>query len=262
MREAVSQILEERAQLTGGMSRMVMASLVLHGLLVASLIFTPDFWSSRVERESAPMMISLGGAPGPDSGGMNTISNRAIQREAAPEEKPTVTPPATKPPEMIAPEPKAAKPAPKTPAKPIEKPKEPSSTRKESSGERVAPGSGKVETPGAAQVPFGGLTTGGGGSGGARTNVENFCCPAYIESVVSVVRRNWRERQNIAGRNTIRFVINRDGTIHDIGVEQSAGQLLDIASMRAVSTTGRVPALPREYTGNTLTFYLDFVYTR
>lgn len=261
MREAVSDILEERAQLASGMSRMVLVSLGLHTLLVASLFFAPQFWSIRVEREEMPMMISLGGAPGPDSGGMNTISNRAVQRETAPEEKPTVTPPSTKPPEMVLPEPKAAKPAPKTPAKPIEKPKEPSSTRKPSSGEKVAPGAGKVETPGAPQVPFGGLTTGGGGDGG-YVDVANFCCPAYISSVVSVVRRNWSGRQGINGQNTIKFVIHRDGRIDGIAVAESGGQLLDMASMRAVTTTRRVPALPREFTGNSLTFYLDFEYKR
>ena len=262
MREAVSDILEERAQLDGDMRRMVVVSFVLHGLLVASLFFAPGFWSISVEREETPMMISIGGAPGPDSGGLNTISNRAVQREASPEEKPTVTPPATKPPEMVLPEPKAAKPAPKTPPKPIEKPKEPSSARKESSGEKVAPGAGKVETPGAPQVPFGGLTTGGGGDGAGRVDVANFCCPSYISSVVSIVRRNWSGRQGINGQNTIRFVIHRDGRIDGIAVAESGGQLLDIASMRAVTVTRQLPPLPREYTGNTLTFYLDFDYKR
>lgn len=262
MREAVSDILEERAQLASGMSRMVLLSLLLHGVLVASLFFAPKFWSISVERETTPMMISLGGAPGPDSGGMNTISNRAIQREAAPEEKPTVAPPATKPPEMVMPEPKAAKPAPKTPAKPIEKPKEPSSSRKESAGEKVAPGAGKVETPGAPQVPFGGLTTGGGGTGGARVNVTNFCCPNYIETIVSIIKRNWSERQGFKGQNTIRFVIHRDGRIDGVAVDRSGGQLLDMASTRALAITRQLPPLPREFTGNTLTVYLDFEYNR
>jgi TonB family protein len=241
---------------------MVLVSFALHGLLVASLFFAPGFWSINVERDATPMMISIGGAPGPDSGGLNTISNRAVQREAAPEEKPTVTPPATKPPEMVVPEPKAAKPAPKTPAKPIEKPKEPSSARKESAGEKVAPGAGKVETPGAPQVPFGGLTTGGGGTGGARVNVENFCCPSYVETIVSIVKRNWSQRQGFKGKNTIRFVIHRDGRIDAVAVDQSGGQLLDMASIRALSVTRQLPALPREFTGDTLTVYLDFEYNR
>ena len=262
MREAVSDILEERAQLTSGMSRMVVVSFGLHTLLVASLFFAPQLWSINVERETSPMMISLGGAPGPESGGMNTISNRAIQRETAPEEKPTVTPPATKPPEMVLPEPTAAKPAPKTPAKPIEKPKEPSSARKPSSGEKVAAGAGKVETPGAPQVPFGGLTTGGGGVGGARVTVTNFCCPTYLENVVGIIKRNWTERQGISGQNTVKFVIHRNGSITGVVIDQSGGHLLDMASLRALSVIRQVTPLPREFAGDTLTVYLDFEYKR
>jgi TonB family protein len=237
-------------------------SFALHGLLVASLFFAPGFWSISVEREETAMMIDFGGAEGPDSGGMNTISNRAVQRETAPEEKPTVTPPATKPPEMVLPEPKAAKPTPKTPPKPIEKPKESSSARKESSGEKVASGAGKVETPGAPQVPFGGLTTGGGAVGGARVSVVNFCCLSYLQSVVSIIKRNWTESQGITGQNTVRFVIDRNGRISGVAIEKSAGHLLDMASLRAMATTRQVRPLPPEFSGNTLTVLLDFEYKR
>ena len=123
MREAVNEILSERAQMTDGMSRMVVLSVAAHGLLVASLLFAPDFWTTSATDKSTPMVISLGGAPGPDSGGMNTISNRAVQREAAPEEKPSPTPPAAKQTDMTVPEP-AAKPVSKTPPKEVLKQKE------------------------------------------------------------------------------------------------------------------------------------------
>ena len=89
MREAVSDILVERAQLTDGMSRillrMLMFSLAGHVLLAASLLFAPGFWTGTIEQESSPMMISLGGAEGPDAGGMTTIAERAVQRVAEPD---------------------------------------------------------------------------------------------------------------------------------------------------------------------------------
>ena len=261
MREAVSEILSERARMTDGMSRMVVLSLAGHALLGASLVVAPDFWRGDPPPEAAPMMISLGGAPGPDSGGLNTISNRAIQREAAPEEKPAPAPPAAKAPEMVAPEP-LAKPAPKAPAKEIAKPKEPTSARKPSSGAAVAPGAARVDVPDAPQVPFGGLTTGGGGTSGARTDVTNFCCPAYLAGVVAQIKRNWSERQSVAGQSTIKFIIQRDGTLTDVAVDKSGGQLLDIASQRALSVTKKVDPLPREFTNNTLTVYLIFEYSR
>ena len=52
----------------------------------------------------------------------------------------------------------------------------------------------------------------------------------------------------------------RDGTITGIAVDQSAGQLLDISSERALRVTKQVTPLPREFTGNTLTVYLIFEY--
>jgi TonB family protein len=180
---------------------------------------------------------------------------------AEPEEKITrPTPPAAKPPEMVAPAP-TVKPAPKTPPKPVEKPKETSTSSKPTAGAEVKSGSSRVET-GGAQVPFGGLTTGGGGTGGATVNVQNFCCPAYLTQVVSTIKRNWSERQAVQGKNTIKFTVQRDGTITGIEVAESGGQLLDIASERALRVTKQVQALPPEFTPNTLTIYLVFEYSR
>lgn len=261
MREAVSDILAERAQMAEGMSRMVVLSLVGHALLGASLLFAPDFWTSGTEVKTTPMMITLGGAEGPDAGGMTTIAARPVQRVAEPEEKPSrPTAPAEKPPEMVAPSP-VAKPAPATPVKSIEKPRDASSSRKPTSGEAIKSGAARAETAGA-QVPFGGLTTGGGGTGGARVDVANFCCPSYLATVVSTIKRNWSQGQGVTGQNTVKFVVSRDGRIGDIEVEQSGGQLLDIASQRALQVTRQVSPLPREFTGNALTIHLIFEYSR
>jgi outer membrane biosynthesis protein TonB len=261
MQEAVSDILVERAQITEGMSRMVVVSFAGHALLVAALLTAPGFWTGRDDERTQPMMITLGGAEGPDAGGMTTISARPVQRVAEPDEKPSrPTPPAEKPPEMVAPKPEP-KPAPKTPSKPVEKPKESSSSKKPTAGEEIRSGSAKAET-GGAPVPFGGLSTGGGGTGGARVEVPNFCCQAYLESVVGMIKRNWNSNQQVRGQNTIRFVIQRDGTITSVHVDESGGQLLDIASQRALLITRRVQPLPPEFTPPTLTVYLVFDYSR
>ena len=265
MREAVSDIILERAHIADGTGRavlrMLVLSLIAHALLVLSLLFAPSFWTSSATDKSKPMIIDMGGAEGPDAGGMNTIAAKPVQRVAEPDEKPSrPAPPAEKAPEMVAPTPEA-KPTPKAPAKPVEKPAEKSSTRKPTAGKEVAAGAARAET-GGAQVPFGGLTTGGGGTGGARTNVENFCCPAYLASIVAQIKRNWSDRQSVKGQNTMKFVVLRDGSITGIEVDQSGGQLLDISSERALRVTRQVTSLPREFTGNTLTIYLIFEYTR
>ena len=261
MREAVSDILSARAQLTDGLSRMVILSLAAHGLLVASFLFAPQFWGTQTVDNIPVMTITLGGAPGPDAGGMTTMANRPIQRVAEPDEKPSrPTPPADKPPEMTVPSP-TAKPAPKTPAKPVEKPKETASSKKPTSGEEIKAGAARVET-GGAQIPFGGLSTGGGGGDGATVNVQNFCCPAYLQLMTQRIRQHWVRNQPVAGKVQMRFVVQRDGRITGVQVEGSGGTLLDLASRRALANTRQLPPLPQEFPDSTLTVYLVFEYFR
>ncbi|MEO6212678.1 MAG: TonB family protein [Vicinamibacterales bacterium] len=261
MREAVSDILAERAETADGVSRMVLLSLIAHGVLLSALVLMPDFWTGRTIAESEPMMISLGGAEGPEAGGFNPLSARPVQAVAPPETRPRVEPqPAPKPPEMTAPD-VAARPAP-TSSKPIEKPADKTASRKPTTGAEVKTGSAVAETGSTAQVPFGGLSTSGGGTGGARVDAPNFCCPSYLSTVVQLIKRNWGQNQGSTGKNTVKFVVQRDGRLTDIEVEESAGQLLDIASRRALAVTNTVPPLPREFAGDKLTIHLIFEYTR
>jgi TonB family protein len=261
MREAVSDIITERSQAVEGVSRMVVLSVLAHAVLLTVLTLKPDFWIGRHEPEPDPMVISLGGAEGPEAGGLNPLSARPVQEVAAPETRPRAEPqPAPKPPEMTVPEP-AAKVTPK-PSKPVEKPAEKTSSRKPTTGAEVKSGSAVAETGSTAQVPFGGLSTSGGGTGGARVDAPNFCCPSYLSTVVQLIKRNWGQNQGTTGKNTIKFVVQRDGRVTDVEVEESAGQLLDIASRRALVVTNAVPPLPREFAGDKLTIHLVFEYTR
>jgi TonB family protein len=154
------------------------------------------------------------------------------------------------------------KPAPRTtPAKPAEtKPKE--TGKKPAVGAEVSKGTARVETNSPAQVPFGGLSTGGGGFGGATINVQGFCCPEYLQTMLTMIRANWQRNQGVSGKVTMSFVVQRDGRITDVKVEQSGGQFLDLVSQRALVETRRIPALPREYSPNTLPVQLVFEYLR
>ena len=260
MREAVSDILEQRAQLTDGLSRMVIVSLIGHGLLLSTLIFMPQFWGRATTTKEKVMVISLGGAEGPDAGGRNPLSAKPVQEVAPPQPRVREAPPAPKPPEMVAPDP-TVKPVAKTPPKPIEKPA-PTSSRKPTTGAEVTTGSAVADTGSTAKVPFGGLSTGGGGTGGATVNVQNFCCPGYLQTMVQQIRQNWQRSQGVAGKVTMKFVVQRDGRITGIEVEESGGQFLDLASRRALVATRQIPPLPREFTESTLTVQLVFEYLR
>jgi TonB family protein len=66
----------------------------------------------------------------------------------------------------------------------------------------------------------------------------------------------------MAGKVQMRFVVQRDGRITAVEVEESGGTLLDLASRRALANARQLPPLPAEFPDNTLTVYLVFEYYR
>ena len=260
MREAVNEILTERAQVTGGVSRMVVVSLIAHGVLLSTMIVAPALWRAAPKANQTVMEISLGGVEGPKTGGMTPPSARKVDEVAERDPRARAdTPPPPKP-EMVEPTP-TTKPAPKATAKPVEtKPKE--TGKKPAVGAEVSKGTARVETNSPAQVPFGGLSTGGGGFGGATVNVQGFCCPEYLGIMRNMILSNWQQKQGVNGRVILSFVVQRDGRITDIKVEQSGGQFLDLVSQRALVATKQIPSLPREHQQPTLPVQLVFEYLR
>ena len=263
MREAVSEVLVDRARMADGLSRMVTYSFIAHVVLLTFVYFLPARWFvPQAESNAIVMTIELGGPPGPRTGGMTSISTSPVQQVAPPEAKPAPQPaPAAPAPEMVLPSP-TTKPAPKPPAKPVEKPQDKSASRKPTTGPEVRSGSARYDT-GGAPTPFGGLTTGGGGAGGARVDVQNFCCPAYLITMQQMIRANWNQNQGAAGDVEVKFTILRDGTITSADVETSSGLFnLDQEARRALAKTRKLPPLPREFTEPTLTVHLVFRYHR
>ena len=258
MIEAVSDVITARAREPEGLSKMVGLSIVVHvaALGLIAMAPAPDF-SDDVPR--TVMTISLGGAPGPRSGGMTPMGGRAVQAPAPAEPvRPRAeTPPAPKAPEMALPT-KDARPRPQ--ARPTQAPQE-STSRTPSTGDEPREGSAKAET-GARGQGFG-LTTGGGGGAGAYLDGGNFCCPEWLETVVQRIQQNWNMRQGITGQVMVKFTIQRDGTITDAQVERTSGfAALDMNAHRAVLATRQVPALPAQFPNPTLTVHLRFDYSR
>lgn len=261
MREAVSEVLASRAREADGLSRMVLYSLIAHAGLVAVVAVVPGGWiSPHREPDVTPVMISLEGSPGQDTGGQTQVAARRVQEVAPVVKQPFTPPPAAKLPEMVVPEP-APKPPPAR--KPVEKPAEKSRTRKPVTGEKVTSGEARVDTRGAA-VPFGGLSTAGGtGLTTSNFGLENFCCPDYLQTMVQLIRRHWNQEQGATGTVVVKYTIRRDGMLTQIELVKPSGNfLLDQESRRAVIKTAQLPPLPREYTGQHLTIHLTFEYQR
>jgi TonB family protein len=258
--DSVTQILLDRSRQADGIGRLVLLSFAAHAAIIAALAFTPGAWGHH--EDNAPVMtIQLGGAPGPIQG-RAAISAKPVP-EAAPETaKPKLeAPPALAKPEMVEPL-KNVKPLPKAVAKPAPEKKEPQlHGRTPTTGPEVKQGAARVDT-GGATVPFGGLATGGGGAGAAYTDIQNFCCPDYLQTMTRLIQANWNQHQGQDGTNQVKFTILRDGTITDVSIETPNVQFLDLASLRAVESTRRLPPLPPQYTADRLTVHLVFQYKR
>ncbi len=241
-----------------GFQRMVTISLAAHVVAVLVFALAPQEWRTRASNEREVMTISLGGAPGPQSGGMTPIAGRAVQQavplqEAARPEP--IRPPAAKPPEMVEPAKAPPKQAPKEAPKAATAP--PKATgRTPTTGAQVTTGQAKADT--GVQSDSIGLSTGGGGGTGGQTNLGNFCCPAYIAEMLQIIQRNWQQRQGATGATVMRFVIDRQGNLSNIEVARSSNNfMLDQAANRALLAT-RLSPLPREYPNETLTVNLQF----
>jgi outer membrane biosynthesis protein TonB len=257
--DAVSDILTDRSRDADSLSRMVMVSLAAHVAVIAVLAFMPRM-SGLPQDQSRVMTISLSGAEGPDQG-RNPMSARQVQQAVPDGKKPTDTPPAPTKPDMVEP----TKTAPVVRGKPTPDPPKIAPQiqgRTPSQGAEVNKGQARIETNSTAQTQTPGLATGGGGTGGAYTDYADFCCPEYLAQVVSLIKRNWQRRQGQVGTNTLKFTIQRDGTIANVIVHEGNNQLLNLASQRALLVTRSVPPLPAAFTPPQLTVYLIFEYQR
>jgi len=259
MHEAVSDILIQRARYDDRIGRLVSVSLAAHVVLIVVLALLPGEWK-HPDQNVAIMTITLGGTPGPRTGGMTPIGGRAVQEVAPLATRPVpALPPAAKAPEMVL---SAEKPAARTTFVPKgTKPVEQARVRKSAFGTEIQEGSARVETGGKGNN-FG-LTTGGGGGTGGYLDVGNFCCPEYLATMQQLITANWNQRQEVSGLATVKFTIMRDGTLRDVELEKPSGYFaLDREAQRAILVTKRLPPLPAQFTEDHLTVHLTFEYPR
>jgi protein TonB len=259
--EAVTSVLLERARHDRGLPRMVSASLVGHIALIALLTAASAIGGrSRDPDLREVMTISLGGAPGPNAGGMTMMGSPARPRADAP-------PAEAKKPSPAVPPPAAAKPAMTLPTstKPAKAPPRPAAPGGEAPAAvpaaPAAPG-GEAFNPNRG-MGFGGLSTGGGMGSGSYLDVKNFCCPDYLVTMLQLIQGRWDSSQQVSGEAVVVFRIQRDGRLTDIELERSSGfPALDLTSQRALFLTQRVPPLPSAFPDDHLTVHLKFEYRR
>ena len=262
--EAVSVVLLERARHDTGLPRMVTASLVGHIALLTVLAAVSAIGGRTREPDLRDVMtISLGGAAGPNAGGMTMMGSPARPRAETPPEpvkkpSPVVPPPAAAKPAMTLPT--STRPA-KSPPKPAKPAASGVATAAPAAPAAGAPG-GEALNPNRG-MGFGGLSTGGGMGAGSYLDVKNFCCPDYLVTMLQLIQSRWDARQQVSGEAVVVFRIQRDGRLTDIELERSSGfPALDLTSQRALFLTQRVPPLPSAFPDDHLTVHLKFEYRR
>jgi TonB family protein len=256
MTQTVSDIIVARSHEREGLQTMVLWSTAGHVALVALLLFS----GTRIaeDRQQPVMTISLGGAPGPRTGGLTQLGARAVQ--SAPletPERPVMTPPAPVPPKMTLPDPKS-KPGPQ--AK-VEKAPPESTAKRANTGPQPTDGTARADT-GVIRGQGFGLSSAGGGGGPVQVDVTDFCCPEYLAQLVTLIQQSWDQNQGVVGSTTVRFTIARDGRITMPQIEIPSGFLaLDNSALRAVQIV-RLPPLPVAFQNPTLTVHMRFDYQR
>ena len=259
----VTDVIRDRMHEPAGLQQMTVVSVLAHGSVVALLVLAPGGWlSQRVETPREVMTISLAaGTPGPTSGGMTAIGGKAVQVVTPPEEvkKPEpIRAPAAKAPEMTIPQKDARS---RTGATNVTQAPDEARGRTPTRGAETSAGSTLAET-GVRGQGFG-LTTGGGGGSGSQLDVENFCCPDYIQLMVQQVYGNWDYRVERPGLAVVKFTIQRDGRISDVALVRSSGYTAhDMNAQRALVRTRQLAPLPAQFSNPTLGVQLTFDYKR
>ncbi len=262
MEAVVSDILRTRMREPDGLRSTTVVSLAGHAVALAALALMPGILPHQAGPPPVVMTISLGGSPGPKTGGLTELGGRNMQAAeptVAPKVERAPMPPTRTEPAMVLPVPDPRV-RPRTPPKQTAVSKDPAG-RPEGRAAETQKGSAPVET-GARGMGFG-LSSGGGGGTGSHLDVQNFCCPEYLTTMTARIRSNWQERQQAVGTVLMKFVIQRSGELTDVQVERSSNIFaLDQASSRALYLTARLPPLPAQFPEDHLTVHLEFEYQR
>lgn len=258
----VTDVLRDRMQEPAGLRRMISLSVAVHLALAAALIFARGGLLNRHDVPPTLMTISLGGAAGPENGGMTALGGRPVQVATLPDDPPkreAARPPAAKTPEMTVPLPNA-KPVKAMPESAVKQAPDEARGRTPTKGKEQAFGSAIADT-GVRGQGFGLSTGGGSGSGSSLEITGDFCCPEYLATMISRIRSAWNQNQGATGTSLIRFTINRDGSITNASIFKPSGTVtLDTAALRAVLATRTLPPLPDAFPNPTLTMRLSFEY--
>lgn len=248
------------------LKRYMKISVILHALLIGLMV------ASALLKFPGNQWAGAGG--GGDNVKVNLVGSAGIPmpKEPQPTESNVVDPSKTlhKEEEKPKPPPEPPTPAQKIPQFEKNKPLPPAHKskvfeKKTPEPDNAVPGHGGVpnlptgvgSTPGSSP----GLAIRGEGGGDFASRYG-----WYIEAVKRRIQQNWLQntidpnvRAARMAKTTMEFTIARDGTIKDIKLTTSSGNLsMDNSAQRALLGSNPLPALPSDYTGSYVRVTFDF----
>jgi len=256
VRLEADDVLALRAADPPGLQRALRWSFAVHVIAIVVLVAVPESWIAGEQIETIRMSISLGDGSGARTSGLTPAGGRTVETVAPPEPRPApIRPAGARDNRMTIPDTTVDR----TPPKPVETKAPPTTVpRPPAPGRAVSRGTAVTETGNVGESA--GLAS-GGERGGQRTDFDaNFCCPEWGRIMVEAIDQHWASVQPERGLTILSFVVNQNGTITDLVVDQSSGSgNLDRLALFAVRQA-RIPPLPRAYTEPTLRVRLRFPY--
>jgi protein TonB len=253
--------------------RSVIASVFLHVGLAALVLFSSKLfpstglnWGSKDASPASGINVKIAGSvsgialPTPEvvTETAPANDNPGLYKSKEPEPAPEPTKKAVEIPDpkvLKTPQPKKAAPPAPSAAKSTPPPPEIPTNA-------VPGGEGKPS------MSYGDFSTGAGGAGlqfGDAAFGDRF--GTYVNTLKRTISNNWLKsmvdaRVQKAPRVYVTFDIERDGTVTNVGVQQSSGiPSLDRSAQRAVQVSS-LPPLPSEYRGSKVNVIFYFEYSR
>ncbi|MDR3253783.1 MAG: TonB family protein [Endomicrobium sp.] len=91
---------------------------------------------------------------------------------------------------------------------------------------------------------------------------QNFKYSYYTGQIIRKIGRQWRWAENYGKlRTLVYFKIHRDGTVFDISIKKSSGNMeYDKNALDTIRRAAPFPDLPENYSGQTLGVFFEFKY--
>jgi TonB family protein len=253
--------------------RSVVASVFLHAGLFAFVLFSPKFFPTTGMNWGSPNASTASGISVKIAGSVSGIAlpTPEVVSETAPanddpgfyKAKPVEAPPEPTKKAVEIPDPKVLK----TPPAKKAAPSAPSAAKSTPTPE-IPPNAVPTGDGGRPSMSYGEFSTGAGAAGvgfGDAAFGDRF--GTYVNTLKRTISNNWLKsmvdaRVQKAPRVYVTFDIERDGTVVNVGVQQSSGiPSLDRSAQRAVSVSS-LPPLPSEYRGSKVNVIFYFEYSR